>query len=280
MKPFVTFLGAGNMASAIARSLLTNPSPRYEICLYDTDRSKYRPFAAEPVLLAKNLKEALSFGKLIFLAVKPQHLPGLLTEIATSNIDLTGKTFISIAAGISIAKLTEKLGDIAIVRAMPNTPLLVGAGVTALCANSLTDEDAYRQVEAIFAAAGQVIHLEEAKMNQIIAVTSSSPAYVFLFIKAIADAAAADGFSDLSPEVLWRLVADVVSGSCKLLTESGKSPDDLIQMVTSPGGTTEQANRVLKEKGFCQIIADAMAACTRKAQIMQNSDSRNSQSKS
>lgn len=266
MSTRITFLGAGNMASAIARGILSVDA-KPQICLYDTDRSKYLPFEGK-VKTAETLAEALDYGEFILLAVKPQHLPVLFEQMKASAISLDGKTIISIAAGISIERIVSALGDLPVVRAMPNTPLIVGAGVTALCPNELVSEAVYREVEAIFTSAGQVIRLEEDRMNKIIAVTSSSPAYVFRFVKAIADAAKADGFGDLEDEVLWKLVSDVVIGSCKLLSESGQSPDALIRMVTSPGGTTEQANRVFEERSFEQIIADAMTACTKKAESM------------
>lgn len=267
MSASITFLGAGNMASAIARGILSTDSDP-KICLYDTDKSKYLPFEGSLVTTADTLAAALAYGELIVLAVKPQHLPSLFEQINASGVSLEGKTIISIAAGISIERITTALGKLPIVRAMPNTPLIVGAGVTALCPNELVSEDVYRQAEAIFSTAGKVIRLEEDRMNKIIAVTSSSPAYVFRFVKAIADAAKADGFADLEDEVLWKLVSDVVIGSCKLLAESGQSPDELIRMVTSPGGTTEQANLVFEARGFEQIIADAMTACTKKAESM------------
>ncbi len=267
MSARISFLGAGNMASAIARGILASaPDPR--ICLYDTDKGKYLPFAHTSVKTADTLAEALTCGEFIVLAVKPQHLPALFEQIKETAIPLEGKVIVSIAAGISIGRISDALGELPIVRAMPNTPLIVGAGVTALCPNALVSEDVYREAEAIFSAAGQVIRLEEDRMNKIIAVTSSSPAYVFRFVKAIAEAAKADGFGDLEDETLWKLVCDVVTGSCKLLAESGQSPDALIRMVTSPGGTTEQANRVFEERGFEQIIADAMSACTKKAEAM------------
>lgn len=267
MSARITFLGAGNMASAIARGILATDSDS-KICLYRRDKSKYQAFAEGSVRFADTLAEAVDFGEYIILAVKPQQLPSLFAQINETGVALDGKVIVSIAAGIPIARISEALGELPIVRAMPNTPLIVGAGVTALCPNSLVSVDIYRAVERIFAAAGQVIRLEEDRMNKIIAVTSSSPAYVFRFVKAIADAAKADGFADLEDEVLWKLVSDVVIGSCKLLSESGQSPDALIRMVTSPGGTTEQANRVFEERGFEQIIADAMTACTKKAESM------------
>lgn len=267
MSARISFLGAGNMASAIARGILSVDSAP-NICLFDTDTSKYLPFAGSPVQTADTLADALSYGEYIVLAVKPQHLPSLFEQINQTGGSLSGKVIISICAGISIARITDALGELPVVRAMPNTPLIVGAGVTALCPNALVSEEVYREAEAIFSAAGKVIRLEEDRMNKIIAVTSSSPAYVFRFVKAIADAAKADGFGDLEDEVLWKLVCDVVVGSCKLLSESGKSPDELIRMVTSPGGTTEQANRVFEERSFEQIVADAMTACTKKAESM------------
>ena len=145
---------------------------------------------------------------------------------------------------------------------MPNTPLLIGKGVTALCRNKNVSDAQFDLVEHIFAARGATLRLDEADMNKIIAATSSSPAYIFLMIKAICDGAAAEG---IRCDNLRDAVCNMVIGSAELARRSDKSLDELIRMVTSPKGTTEKALEVFYAADFEKTVSDAMDACTRRA---------------
>lgn len=256
------FIGAGNMAYAIIGGLV-NPSsglavPKEKITLFDSFPAQYEKFG-EGFAIAADIPAAMK-ADIIVLAVKPQNYADVLAEI--NGMDLSHKILISIAAGISTAYIESKVGACAVVRTMPNTPLLIGKGVTALCRNRYVSDADFALVEQIFASSGTTIRLEETEMNKIIAATSSSPAYIFLMIKAICEGAEAQG---ICCEDLRTAVCNMVIGSATLAMESDKSLDELICMVTSKKGTTEQALNVLYAAEFEKTIAKAMDACTKRA---------------
>lgn len=263
LKGNFAFLGTGNMASAIIKSMHGNYTPD-KIVLFDKDTSKYDSFRSQPYVLAESAPKAVELADYIFLAVKPQNFTELLTEIKESGISLESKTFISIAAGITTEFVCEKLGqNVAVIRTMPNTPLLVGKGVTALSKNEFVNEKIFKEVCAVFAASGTSFTLPEEKMNDIISVTSSSPAYVFLFIKSIYDSAVEMGFENKD---LLDIICKMVIGSAEMVLKTGKTPDELISMVKSPKGTTEQALNVFMEKDFPAIVSEAMDRCSKRAE--------------
>lgn len=256
------FLGTGNMAGAIIKSMV-NTYPQSSIVLYDRDKSKYDAYKDGEYILADSAPDAVKKSDFIFLSVKPQNFTELLTEIKDSGTDLKNKTFISIAAGITTDFICEKLGQkAAVIRTMPNTPLLVGKGVTALTKNEYVNEKIFKNICAVFASSGTAFTLPEEKMNDIIAVTSSSPAYVFLFIKSIYDAAVEMGFENKD---MLEVICRTVIGSTEMLLKTGKTPDELITMVKSPKGTTEQALNVFDENNFSDIVKQAMLKCSERA---------------
>ncbi len=260
----IAFIGVGNMASAILGGILngTGKFAEKDVIIYDKlpEKTDAYPFLEK----ADSVSDAVCKADYTVFAVKPQNFPEMLDEIKTSGISLDGKTFITIAAGISCEFITSVLGDVAVVRVMPNTPLLVGAGTSALCRNKYVTDEAFGIAFSLFSGLGLAVELGEENMNEIIALTSSSPAYVFLFIKSMADTAKAQGLK-LEYSELIKLGCSAVIGSAKLLSESTDTADELIRKVTSPGGTTEQAMKVLYENGFEKIIKDAMDACTKRA---------------
>ena len=256
------FIGTGNMAYAIIGGLV-NPSSalsvsKKQIILFDQNPAQYEKFG-DGFSVASNIAEAMQ-ADIIVLAVKPQNYADVLADV--SGMDLGGKILISIAAGISTEYIESKVGKCAVVRTMPNTPLLIGKGVTALCRNAYVSDTDFDLVEQIFAASGKTIRLDESEMNKIIAATSSSPAYIFLMIKAICDGAKAQG---IRCDDLRTAVCNMVIGSATLAMESDKSLEELIRMVTSPKGTTEQALRILYDADFEKTVAKAMNACTKRA---------------
>lgn len=256
MKRF-SFLGAGNMAYAIIGGM-----KNADITVYDKLASQYEKFGSN-VKIAPSVADAVQNAEYIVLAVKPQNFPELLNEIKESRSSLDEKTFISIAAGISCDAVCNMLGqNVAVVRTMPNTPLLIGKGVTAIAKNSEVTDDAFDTVCTLFSALGKTIFLDESKMNAIIAATSSAPAYVYHFIDAICKEAKNEGID--SPELLTAVCA-MVSGSAEMLMSMNLPPEELVKMVTSPKGTTEKAMEVLYEDGFADTIAKAMKACTARA---------------
>lgn len=260
----ISFIGSGNMTSAIISGLMREKETLSAFCFYDHTPQKYAAFLEKGANSAATLRDALEFGELIVIAVKPQHFAGLYEEIRQTGVSLAGKSLLSIAAGITIASMEQALGKLPIIRAMPNTPLQVGMGITALCKNDLVTPETWTAAQELFAVSGEVILLPEDAIPGIIPLTGSSPAYVFRFIRAIADGAAAlDPY--LNEEEKIRYAALSVLGSAELLLKDGRSPEALIRAVTSPKGTTEAANRVLEEGGFTQLVADAMDACHKRA---------------
>lgn len=262
------FLGVGNMAGAIIRGMDGAGIPRGAVRLFDRDVSKYEPYDGGYVKTSSAC-EAVSDADYVFLAVKPQGFSVPLAELRDGGASLDGKVVVSIVAGVPIERICAALGrETACVRTMPNTPLLVGRGVTALTRNALVSDSDFENIKAVFRASGSVTELPEDKLNAVISATSSAPAYVYLFIKAITDSAAAQGLNgaDMLP-----LVCDMVDGSAEMLRSTGKTPAELIRMVTSPGGTTERAMKVLNESDFTGIIDRAMRACTERAEELSRS---------
>lgn len=262
MNKTISFIGAGNMAFAIVGGLTSENAdvtiPKSQITLFDANVAQYDKFG-NGFNIANDIHEAVK-SDIIFLAVKPQNYSAVLNEISGTNLD--SKILISIAAGISTEYIENIVGKCAVVRTMPNTPLLVGKGLTALCRNKNVSDEDFNLVESMFAASGFTIRIEESEMNKIIPATSSSPAYVFLFIKAICDGAISQG---LECDDIRKAVCDAVIGSAYLAKESNLSLEDLIKMVTSPKGTTEQAMNVFYNDGFEATVKKAMDACLKRA---------------
>jgi len=255
----IAFLGVGNMAGAIIGGLAHRNG--MDIYLFDKNAAQYTPYEGRGYAFCKTAAEAVSSADYIVLSVKPQNITELFGWL--EGVPTDSKVFISIMAGVPIARIISLLGhDAAVVRTMPNTPLLIGKGVSALTRNSLVSDTAFEFVTSIFDALGQTLEIGEEQMNSIISVTSSAPAYVYLFIKAICDGAEEQGFE---PGKMLSLICSMVEGSAELLRGSGKTPDEMIKIVASKGGTTEAALGVLHSRGFEETIREAMAACTKRA---------------
>ena len=267
MNKKIAFIGVGNMAGAIILGITRDNTVADEnICVFDVDKEKYKKYSDRGFKFAQNAAEAISFADYTVLAVKPQNYRELLTEVSAKSDSFLGKVFISLAAGVSTDAICGILGkEAAIVRTMPNTPLLVGSGVTALCKNKLVSDGDFSAIKGIFDSMGMTVLLEEKDMNKVIAVTGRSPAYVFSFIKAICDGAASQGLD--YPE-LKESACRAVIGSALLLMNSDKTPDELISMVTSKGGTTEKAMLELERYKFEEAVVSAMQKCTDRAETL------------
>ncbi len=259
----IGFIGAGNMATAIVNGLLTNKAARAEdVCVFDPDESKMELMRAKGVGTAGSGAELTAASDIIVLAVKPQSYDEVLGQISASA-DMS-KIFVTIAAGISIEYVRKGLGvECPMVRVMPNTPLLLGKGATALCrSENITDED-FDEVYKMFALSGDAVVLPESQMNSVIAVNGSSPAYIYLFAKAMTEYAVSVG---IDGQTALKLICKTFEGSAEMLRSSGDTPDELIKKVCSKGGTTIEAMNVLEAKGVSEAIKEAMAACTRRAE--------------
>lgn len=262
----IGFIGGGNMAYAICGGILASElCQNKEILVADPKEDALKKFKALGVSTTLSNSKILD-ADFIILAVKPFILPAVLKELKEHK-KAQNKVFITIAAGIEIAAVKEMLGfDAKVVRVMPNTPAMALAGMTVLAAEhfSVTAEE-YDTVIKIFQSVGEIEILPESLLNSVIAVSGSSPAYVFMMLEAMADAAVRDGIPRSSA---YRLAAQSVLGSAKLMLETGKHPGELKDMVCSPKGTTIEAVKRLEECGFRSAIMAAMQACTEKAENM------------
>ncbi len=258
----IGFIGAGNMATAIVKGLLKAKKPAGTIFVYDCNVRQLKPMAemgANIVYLGEELVEKCD---IIVLAVKPQNYDEVLAEIKSAANE--NKVFVTIAAGISIEYVRKGLeANCPMVRVMPNTPLLMGKGATALCrSDNISDED-FAEIYEMFANSGEAVVLPEEQMNAVIAVNGSSPAYVYLFAKAMIDYAVSVGIDE---DVALKLVCKTFEGSAEMLRSSGDAPETLIRKVCSKGGTTIEAMNVLTARDVPQAIMDAMEACTKRAE--------------
>ena len=257
----VGIIGTGNMGGAIIRGLCSSER-QYEIYVYDvntrlTDQLKEQ----YPVVVMPSVQELPEKCDVVIAAVKPQSMEGVLKECKKTLPP--SALFVSVAVGLPISYYSYILGeDKKIVRTMPNTPALIREGVTIVSYGDNITPDDKQTVRGIFSCIGSVEELDESLMSEVTALTSSSPAYVYMMIEAMADAAVQSG---IPRSISYRLAAQVVSGSAKMVLETGKHPAELKDMVCSPAGTTIEAVYTLEEKGFRNAIMAAMKECTKRA---------------
>lgn len=256
-------VGVGNMGSAILKGVMAaklfTPG-RVVVC--DVATQKADAFGREfNVSVASSAAGLAREASIVLLAVKPQSMEQCLSEL--KNAIEPSHLVISIAAGITTDFIQSHLdAGIRVVRVMPNTPALVGAGASALCRGEhATDED-LAEAERIFGALGKVYRLDESLMDAVTAISGSGPAYLFLFAECLVEAALRCGLAaDVSPG----LVAQTLFGASKLLIESGEAPSTLRARVTSPGGTTEAAVAVFNARGLREIVVEAVRSALRRA---------------
>lgn len=253
----IGFIGMGNMGTAIMKGLLKTFCPE-EILFSSAHKEKMEKITAETgVPHAGTNRECAEQVKYLVLAVKPQMLPGVFEEIR--DVVTRDQVIISIAAGYTISDLTEGLGgNVRVVRSMPNTPAMVGEGMTGLCYDEeLFTEEEKQVVETFFTSFGKMERVEERLMDVVGSASGCSPAYVYMFIEALADGCVKNG---LPRQTAYRMAAQAVLGSAKMVLETGKHPGELKDMVCSPGGTTIEGVAALEEGGFRSAIIKACDA--------------------
>ena len=259
----IGFIGVGNMAGAILSGVLKSGKlTESNVGLYDAFLPQCEKFPEARVYASA--RELVEGERIVFFSVKPQVLPDVLKEL--SGVDVTGKIFVSICAAVATSYVQKALPGAHVVRAMPNTPMLYGKGVCALSKSENVTEAEFFEICELFRVLGEVAVLDESLQNAVIAVTGSSPAYLFALADAMASAAEKSGFS-YEESVRW--IASVFEGAASMLRESKKSPKELCEMVCSPGGTTLEAMRVFEEARFSDTVERAMAACTLRAKVLQ-----------
>ncbi len=259
----MAFIGVGNMAGAIIGGMLRSGAVDHaHLVLADALPEKCAGYVAEGATSAPSVAEAAAAADCVVLSVKPQSFGEILPELSTVP-GIERKLIITIAAGIPSETVKTALHGAPVVRVLPNTPMLIGQGVSVVCRAADVSAEDFGFVCSIFEASGRVHIIDESEMNRIISVTSSSPAYVFAFIDAILEGARAQG---LSEEGLRDCICDMVIGSAALLKAGDRTPTEQISLVTSKGGTTERAMRVLGDRDLAGIVREAMLACTARAE--------------
>lgn len=253
-------IGAGAMGGAIV-SRLAGPVAPAAIIVADIDSARTAALKSRHgITVAAQAAEAAR-ADIVIVAVKPDAVPAILAQIAAS---LTPSAIIvSIAAGVTLATLEAALGaERKIARVMPNTPAMIGEGMSVIAVNGAMDRDATDLVEAIFTLTGRALVMAEKHLDAVTGLSGSGPAYVFTFIQALTDAGVKLGIPRAQSLIL---AAQTVMGAAKYLLESGDDPISLRGRVTSPGGTTIEAVHVLERSGFSGIVIDAVVAAAEKS---------------
>lgn len=266
MEKKIGFIGCGNMGKAILGGLIASGQVQPgQIWVFTPSPDKVAALHDEyGINAAQSAQEVAQVADIVFGAVKPNIMIKVLSDVASSlNKDTL---VVSIAAGVTLDQLARALGhDRKIIRTMPNTPSLVNAGMTSVTANALVTEEDIADVLGIFRSFGAAEVVYESMIHPVVGVSGSAPAYVFMFIEAMADAAVLGGMPRAQA---YRFAAQAVMGSAKMVLETGKHPGELKDMVCSPGGTTIEAVKVLEEKGFRAAVIDAIQACMAKSDAL------------
>lgn len=260
----VAFLGAGNMARALLRGcVLRAHIPPEQLAATDVMPEASARLASElGIRTFSTNAEACAWSTVIVLAVKPQVLPAVLPEIAPYVTP--EQLVISIAAGVTAGRISAGLGGHKrVVRAMPNTPALVGEGATAIAAGPGLSPEDLAEAETLFRSVGTVVRVGESAMNAVTGLSGSGPAYGFIAIEALADAGVRVG---LPRDVALQLAAQTLLGASRLVLESGEHPARLKDMVTSPGGTTIAGVAALERAGYRSALISAVEAATARSE--------------
>jgi len=260
----IGFIGSGNMATALIKGILKSELVAPDaVFASDVDIDKLENLEREfgINIIFKNNKKLVDDTDVIILAVKPQIMGKILSEIAEKITE--DKLLISIAAGISSEYVENALGKkVRFIRTMPNTPCLVLAGATGIAPGEHATEDDIKIAQEIFSAVGIAVIVEEYQMDAVTGLSGSGPAYIFMIIEALSDAGVKVG---LSRDVAMKLAAQTVMGSAKLQIETKMHPGTLKDMVTSPGGTAIAGIHTLEQGGLRTTLINAVETATKRS---------------
>ncbi len=256
------FIGAGRMAEAILRGLISSKAfLKKNMIISDKDAARSKQISRKyNIKAAESNAEAAGASDVVILAVKPQSMHTALSEIAGKVGP--GRLVISIAAGITLKSLEKYLPKVPIVRVMPNNPCLIGEGISALCGGRFAQEKDMKTAEKIFSSVGDTIRVEEKYMNAVTALSGSGPAFVYEAIDALADGGMEAG---LPKDLSVRLALKTALGSIKTVIKTKRSPEELKNMVASPGGTTVAGLRALDEGNFKGALKKAVVKASARA---------------
>lgn len=259
-KYLLGFIGCGNMGMAIARgAVMKEYIERFKICVYDPSEAVRNACRSENFIVMDSAKEVAESSHITMIAVRPQQLDEVLSELEGAKLT----NVLSIVTGVSIEYLQSKLNNVPIIRAMPNTPLQINEGATALCMSANCKADEYDYVFQMFNSMGVTRTIPESMMDEIVSVSGSVPAYVYYFIECLVKDAAARGLDEYD---MRDLVVQTFIGSAELLKQNRKTPiSAFIDEVCSEGGTTIEAIGEMKKQELDKVIHDANEACIRRA---------------
>ena len=265
MNKIFGFIGMGNMGSAMLKGA-SNVFSKEDIVFSEANKEKMHSFSKEiGVECVESNAQCVEASKYVILAVKPQYMQEVLDEI--KDRITSEQVVISIAAGKTLAYFAENLPDyVRVIRAMPNTPALVNEGMTGICYDhdKFSDEE-IATVNKFFNSFGKVVTVDENMMDAVVCASGSSPAYVYMFIEALADSVVKYG---IRRDMAYELVAQTVLGSAKMVLETKEHPGLLKDKVCSPGGTTIAGVAALEECGFRNAVIKATDKCYEKCTKM------------
>lgn len=259
------FIGAGHMGSALIEGFLSgNVLAPASICAYDADESVRASLAVMGVTVLEDEAAVVSASKIVVLAVRPSDVKIVMEKVRDAVT--FNNVVVSLAAGVTISSIKKYLGkECKLVRAIPNVACRFGKGVTALAYEMPITYQELQTVKDLFESVGLLRIVEEKKLNDYIAAAGSASAYFYYMVKAVADGAVAQGVDRETAELI---AESVLIGAAKSMEVSKKSADELLASVATPKGTTAEALNVMEKSGFSQIMADAMLACTKRANDM------------
>ncbi|WP_411681270.1 pyrroline-5-carboxylate reductase [Clostridium thailandense] len=263
MEKVIGFIGCGNMAQAMIGGIIkAKLVPESNIMASDLNETDLKHVAEDyGIKVTTDNNEVAKNADILILSVKPNLYAAVIEGIKNSIKE--NAVVVTIAAGKSIASTETSFGKkLKVVRVMPNTPALVGEGMSAVCPNDRVAEEEKEEIMEIFESFGKAEIVNEKLMDAVTSVSGSSPAYVYMFIEAMADAAVLDG---MPRSQAYKFAAQAVLGAAKMVLATGMHPGELKDMVCSPGGTTIEAVATLEEKGLRSTVISAMRSCTRKS---------------
>lgn len=259
----IGFIGAGNMAEAIIKGLAS--TGRYEIRATNrSNQEKLERMREAYQVIPSTFEEVLEGSEILVLAVKPKDVSGVLSNM--SNLKLDNKLIISVAAGIPLELIQKYLPSNPAVRVMPNTSSAVMHSMTGLVEGQGVQEQERKDTEDIFGAVGKFMWIPEERMNSLMAISGSGPAYFYLFTEALVKAGVEFGFSNEEAETLAK---ETMIGAAKMLADTTKSPGQLRVEVTSPKGTTLEALNVFWDSGLEKMVEQATKACRNRGEDME-----------
>lgn len=258
------FLGVGNMGGALLNGFLKSGLIKpEEIIIFDIDSSKYQNYIMQGIKIAPDTASAVRGAEYTVIALKPSIVGSSMKELSADKSAFEDTTFVSIAAAVPMDYICDCLGmTVPVIRTMPSTPMLIGQGAIAICRNEAVQKEKFEFMCRLFSEIAEVAVLDESNMNSIIAVNGSSPAYVYLFVKAMLEGAAEQG---IPKEQALPLILKTVEGSVGMIRQADEDIDTLIKRVASPNGTTLAALDSLYKDDFAGAVKRAMAACTKRA---------------